>query len=481
MSALKQSAYYGVGIIMMKGVSLLMIPYITRQLSPHQFGTLESLVLLADFVAILAGMGIVEALHRFVGSSDDKERKQLISNCFTMSLCVAGVGIVLASLMLPWLLATLPVELRGYQVMLIIVPALLDGVIAIPMTLMRMQALAKWFCLVSVVKAVIQALVSIVMLELGWGIDAILIASSTSSVLLLLCLLSYQWRQMGSLGHLGMSAKILKYGGPVVISTIGLYAITGLDRWILAAQVGVESLAVYAVAVKFALIMSLLMQPFTLWWFPNRFQILQEPDGKRRCADNAMLGTNLGIYVTAAMILTVPGLIGIFLPDEYHLSASLVVGLLLVSCLKNAGDLLNLGCYSGDANSELVWIQWGCAAAAVTGYLLLIPQYGIWAAVWVLAGVYLLRLLLLYVFSQASLPLPYHYANVFRTLLVSVIAYVAHLIASPHLNYWGSLCAGGVLSVIMLVVLVRCQVFPNVIKNGRNRTTYLNIKRNLST
>ncbi|MCZ8497996.1 hypothetical protein O9929_05605 [Vibrio lentus] len=40
---------------------------------------------------------------------------------------------------------------------------------------------------------------------------------------------------------------------------------------------GVEELAIYAVSGKFALPSYLLLQPYALWWFPNRVAMLQQP------------------------------------------------------------------------------------------------------------------------------------------------------------------------------------------------------------
>ncbi|NBI54768.1 lipopolysaccharide biosynthesis protein [Photobacterium alginatilyticum] len=470
MSALKQSAYYGVGIIMMKGVSLFMMPYVTSRLTPYEYGSLESLILLTDIGTIIIGFGIIESLYRYVGPSDGRKRSELISNCFLLSLLVAIAASFLIWLMLPLLLANLPHEFAPYQIVLITVPTLLEGLIAIPLTLMRMEALAKKFCLYNVVKAIFQALLIIILLEAGYGIDALLIAGACSSVMLLFFLLKFQWTQMAGSVNLGYSLPLLKYSVPFVISNIGLFAITGLDRWVLADKVGVDTLAVYAIAAKFAMICALLMQPFALWWYPNRIKILQQEQGRELCARNAILGTNLGIFFAVSLILTVPSFICLFLPEDYHLAAKVVVGLILVSALKNASDLLNLGCFSGDSSQCQMWIQWLCSALAVTGYWLLIPQYNIWAAVFVLAGVYTVRLALFYYFSQTKLTLPYRHSDWLACVLIGAALYGISQVIYPALNLWAQLIVGGLLSLSMLVLLISIKVFPSITPSRLNLT-----------
>ncbi|MGF1878862.1 oligosaccharide flippase family protein [Photobacterium frigidiphilum] len=476
MSAIKQSLYYGVGIVMMKGVSLLMMPYVTGQLATKEYGSLEVLILLADIGTILVGFGLIDAMYRFVGSSEGEYRQLLIANCFSLSLIAAVVGGVIVWFLMPWLLLYVPAQVKAYQIALIVLPTLLDGLIAIPLTLMRMQSLAKWFCIFNVIKAIVQALLIVVLLENGFGIDAVLIAGAVSSVFMLVFLLKFQWQQMGRLGYLGYSLPLLKFGGPIVVSGIGMFAVTGLDKWILADKVNVEALAVYAISAKFALILSLLMQPFCLWWFPNRIQILQQDNGSQQCAEKAVLGCNLVIFLAFSMLLTVPSFIYLFLPSDYYLAAKVAVALILVSTVKNISELMNLGCFSGESSQKQMWIQCLCAVIAVIGYYFLIPLYGVWAAVAVLGSVYSMRLVLLYCVSQSLEPLPYKHACWIKTLFICSVAYLLHSTASAMFSTGMILILGSAISVFTLVLLVYLNTFPNLYSQLKDKFTSLNLR-----
>lgn len=476
MSAIKQSLYYGVGIVMMKGVSLLMMPYVTGQLDTKEYGSLEALILLADIGTILVGFGLIDAMYRFVGSSEGEKRQLLIANCFSLSLIAAVIGGVIVWFFMPWLLLYVPAKVKAYQIALIVLPTLLDGLIAIPLTLMRMQSLAKWFCIFNVIKAFVQALLIVILLEHGFGIDAVLIAGAVSSVLMLVCLLRFQWQQMGRLGYLGYSLPLLKFGGPIVVSGIGMFAVTGLDKWILADKINVEALAVYAISAKFALILSLLMQPFCLWWFPNRIQILQQDNGPQQCAEKAILGCNLVIFLAFSMLLTVPSFIYLFLPSDYYLAAKVSVALILVNTIKNISELMNLGCFSGESSQKQMWIQCLCAVIAVIGYYFLIPLYGVWAAVAVLGGVYSMRLVLLYCVSQSLEPLPYKHAGWIKTLCICSMVYLFHSVISTMFSTWMVFISGGVISIFTIIFLVYLNTFPNLRSQLKGKFTSLNFR-----
>lgn len=485
-TAINQAAYYALGIVMMKGISLLMIPFVTRQLTPVEYGTLEILLIFADVSTLIIGFGLVEALNRFMGLSagNTRDSQVLISQCFTLAICVCVTIMTTLYFLANTIIELLPAEVTTWQLCLIAFPALLEGVIAIPLTLMRMQSLAKRFCFINVIKAVLQALLVIILLQLDYGIDAILIAGALSSIFLILCLLPYQfqqmdkgwysngyknWRLQGFSGEYWQKMyEIIRYGAPIVVGRLGLFAMTGLDRWLLADKVGIEQLAVYAIAVKFALILALLMQPFGLWWFPYRFTLLKQVNGKEGCANYAMLGTNLGLVAGFIMLLTLPALMRIILPETYHEAAYIVMALLAVNMVKHAGDLLNLGCFINSSMSQM-WVQWLCALLAVSGYLLWIDDYGVWAAAGVLLFVYLVRLALFYAYSQYVLFLPY----VHKTWLLSIgagtismcILYLglAPLIIgeSDTMNEIFMLLLGGVISLLYLATLILYNVLPN--------------------
>jgi O-antigen/teichoic acid export membrane protein len=460
---LNQAVYYALGIIMMKGISLLMIPYVTRQLTPVEYGTLETLLIMADLGTIVIGFGMVEALNRFVGMSDKQDCNRWVANCFVLTLAVVGISVLLVFSFSSNIASLLPSKISNQQVLLILCPTLLEGLIAIPLTLMRMQALARRFCILNVAKAIAQAMIVVILLENGYGIDAILIAGAISSLGLVLLLIPYQWSQMGRQWYWGDSMTILRYGLPIIAGRLGLFAITGLDRWLLADKVGVEQLAVYAIAIKFALVLCLLMQPFGLWWFPYRFTLLKQNNGKKLCADYAMLGTNLGLALGFVMMLMLPSFMQLILPVEYHAASLIVMVMLMVNMIKNAGDLLNLGCFINSSDSQM-WVQWLCALIAISGYFLLIDDYGVWAAVSVLLCVYALRLVLFYFYSQHVMKLPYQHRPWLIVCIIGLLQLMFFKFIFFETELLTQFLAASVLSISYLALLIIFDVFPNPLK-----------------
>lgn len=263
---------------------------------------------------------------------------------------------------------------------------------------------------------------------------------------------------MGIFGSLKYSSKILKFGLPTLVGGASMYMITGLDRWVMASFVGVEELAIYAVSGKFALLLGLLLQPYALWWFPNRVAILQQSGGSKMCADRALVGVNLAIVLGSLMILTVPGFISLILPSSYHYAGTIVVALLAISVIKNAGDYLNLGCFSGDSSQSQMWIQGGCAILAAIGYFAVTPIYGVWGVVAVLCATYSVRLMLLYFVSQTMEPLPYEHSKWVTAVSIALVAIVSDQILGLVLVDVHDFILGIVVGLITLVAFIKYSV-----------------------
>ena len=77
-AALRQTAYYGLGLMLMKSVSLFMLPFIAHRLSPEDYGRLEVLLGLLAIGTVLVGLGLADSMFRFVGDvDDDRQRRPL--------------------------------------------------------------------------------------------------------------------------------------------------------------------------------------------------------------------------------------------------------------------------------------------------------------------------------------------------------------------------------------------------------------------
>ena len=419
---IKQSLLYGASIGIMKGISLLMLPFIAHHISTHEFGRLEVISTLAVIGSILVGMGLEDTLFRFAGTekSCDK-RKKIASEIFTITLIIGFATLLCGWFLAPYITPSFPGQPSVYEVRLVLTVLALEGCIAIPLGWLRMNNKALSFFFASTGRALLQASLVVIFLYLNRGVTGILEAGLIATILQTLALSILQLRDTGLKFSLTTCQRSFIYSLPIVASGLVAFALNGLDRWILTEHATLSDVAEFGIAAKFALAMVLLMQPFGMWWSPRRFEVLNGINGKQKVAKFIALGGAIALLMTVVVALISPALIICLLPQSYQQAAQYVVAFALVMLLKELVELFNIGCFNGNTTSSQLIINIIGAVVGLLSMLWLTPQFQVWGIIFSLLIAQFIRLVLFYNVSQHFLPLNYPIRALLLLALLSAI------------------------------------------------------------
>ena len=100
---LKNIILYSTSIVLMKGVSLIMLPYIATHLSQSELGRLEILVTISVIISIIFGLSLHEALYRFSGTAKKNQQPQITADIFIISMIMAAIALPIIWLICPLL------------------------------------------------------------------------------------------------------------------------------------------------------------------------------------------------------------------------------------------------------------------------------------------------------------------------------------------------------------------------------------------
>ncbi|MCP3870941.1 MAG: oligosaccharide flippase family protein [Gammaproteobacteria bacterium] len=405
---LRQTMLYGASVALMKGISLLMLPFIAHHLSTDAFGRLEVISSLAVIGSILVGMGLEDALFRFAGASKDPtERRRLAAEVFGLTLIIGTTALIVGYLSADLIAALMPGQPTGYEMRLVLSMLALEGCIAIPLGWLRMRNQAVSFFLVTIGRALTQALLVLLLLSVGRGVEGVLEAGLLAVVAQALVVGYLHIRDTGLSVSRKTGRRSLVYSLPIVASGLVAFALNGLDRWILAEHTGLADVAQFGVAAKFALAVVLLMQPFGMWWSPRRFEVLNEPDGHRKAAGFIALGVVLTMIIAVPVGLISPLLIDWMLPGSYAMAGQYTLVLVLVMAFKEIAELINLGCFTGKTTRTQLVINIIGASGGILGMFWWTPEHAVWGVILALLLAQGIRVVLFFIASQHFLPLPY--------------------------------------------------------------------------
>src|SRR6266581_9565075 len=86
-TAIKQSFVWGLGGVLAKAASFVMLPLFTRYLRPSDYGIWELLDLVMSLLGMLLNMGLTAAILKYYAAADnDEDRRKIISTNFLFVL-----------------------------------------------------------------------------------------------------------------------------------------------------------------------------------------------------------------------------------------------------------------------------------------------------------------------------------------------------------------------------------------------------------
>ncbi|CAH0529966.1 lipopolysaccharide biosynthesis protein [Vibrio hippocampi] len=422
-------AAYGISLVLTRGITLFMLPFITHYLTPTELGKLELLASFGALLGVAVSLCLHESLYRYAGVHTCQRKQFIVANrIMSLSCLFAVLAIVpIIGILLP-LATQLDIDTRS--ILLVCGNLVLTGPLMISTAWLRMQDKVIPFALVSIGATVIQVVIIVVSLMSSATINAILSASLIATLFQLTAFQSingFFWRRF----RVTQCKRYLTYALPLVLSGVVAFGVNGAEKWVLALGASVEQLALYAIAAKFALALCLLIQPFGMWWMPKRFACLKAD--RQQTTNTTELGLLFACLLAIGLCFSVPIFIEYALDDQYHSANQLLGVVLLIALCKEFGELLNLGLLAQKRTQWLLMINIATALSSILLALLLI-NISTLAMLYGMLAVAVARLCVVGYLSQRCVRLPYR--TVYLVCLFTFTA--ALLLTSPQVDslFW---------------------------------------------
>ncbi|MDR9827885.1 hypothetical protein RCJ22_20010 [Vibrio sp. FNV 38] len=456
----RDMASYAVALFFMKGLSLIMLPIITRYLSPSEMGQLELLAVSGALLGILFSLALHEALYRFAGEAKGKKQQQIANDLFSLTLIcsfVAGVTGLLTLWHFPWNPAW---ELDKTPVAILFGSLTIEGALAMSLAWLRMQNRAKVFSLICIVTSSLQVTLVILFLSMDWAIEGVLISGFIAHALQLAWVVKTTGLKI-AMPSVTFIKKSLKYTAPIMLSSACAFGLNGAERWFILEGETFAMLGQYAIAAKFALAMCILVQPYGMWWMPKRFSMVES---------NAVQATRItekGIAYVCVLAITV-SLFGrwaleLLLTDIYAPASQLLTGAIFMVLGKELCELVNLGLLKQKKSSILFYINFFTCITVLIG-MSLTYQYGIWSIMLAIGIAQMMRAILIYGFSQRHFYLPYkvnHLCLIVTTTLLSLLFFTMTESVWAMLTIW-----------LLGIITITITIVPDVVRRLTQITVF---------
>ena len=338
MSFFKGASVYLVSNLLNAVIPFLLLPILTRYLSPAEYGQIAMFQTLLAGIGTFIGLNAVGAANRKFYDSDMDETvlRQFNGSCIQIliaSSIIAFVGIFLFKDQLSEFLA-IPTS----WVLAAVIISVFSFITTMRLGQWQIRSQAKWFGLLQVSSSLVNMLLSllfvIVLTQGAQGrIDAQVITAIVAAIIALIWLYKDKLLQL-NIWKPQQIKEALSFGIPLIPHHVGFFLISAVDRFVINQKLGLSDAGIYMVAVQLSMIMVVFFDAINKAYIPWLFERLTRNnyEEKKQIVRYTYLFFISALLIAGFAFVIGPFFISLITGDKY-VGAEKVIGLL---CLGQA-------------------------------------------------------------------------------------------------------------------------------------------------
>ncbi len=281
----QQSAIYGLGTLSTKLAGFVLIPLYTKSFSIAQFGILGLLEVSAAVVISFFGFSLYSGFFRWYWDKSSEGKKE--SLFFTVTVFQIGIAILTYFAALPFLkdLSGFILDSPDYSYLLklMLISSLLQLVLVMPNTLLRLQEKPWLFTLANVMQLVFSLIVTVYFIAFrGAGIEGIYYGQIVGSIAFASVLIRYTVKNMVFRFEAKILSEIMVYCFPLFLSGVALVMLNVTDRYSLNVLGNLADVGLYSYGFKLANTLNVfLITSINFAIQPMIYRMMNAPDNKR--------------------------------------------------------------------------------------------------------------------------------------------------------------------------------------------------------
>ncbi|MDZ7290761.1 MAG: oligosaccharide flippase family protein [candidate division KSB1 bacterium] len=431
------SAIYGISTILGRAISFLLLPLYTHYLSQEQYGVVSLVLAYLGIMTIISTYGVDAAFFRYyILAESEGEKRQIFNTGFWSILLVSAsillISIAFASPMANWMLDA---TVYKYVMMLMAGILLFDSLSIIPFLLLRAEERPGRYVVLKVANVIINFVTTyFFVVKLRRGVNGVFEANLCSSAFTFLTLLPVTNRHLRFTMSRAVYLELLKFGLPYLPSTLSVFLVDVIDRFILKQLTDLDSVGLYSAGCKLGMAMNLLIAAFRFAWHPFFLSTSKDPNAK---AIFARIFT-LFMLVCAGVFLAISlfideivrfrfGTVTLFGADYWN-STSVVPAIMLAYIFFGAYINFIIGIHLEKKTFYLPFITGFAAVVKVAATYALVPILKMNGAALGTALAYLTMALTLYFAAQRLYHISYEWTRLVKLVLATATVFI--------LGYW---------------------------------------------
>jgi O-antigen/teichoic acid export membrane protein len=283
-----------------------------------------------------------------------------------------------------------------------------------------------YYSIISIAKTILMTILTIYFVAYAnRGIEGILVAAVIAELIATLVLLIKIIPQFKINFNYSALSTALKFGFPLIFSSLGFMLLNQSDRFIIKLLLGSKYVALYGLGYRVAGVLNMFfVLPFSLGLLPVAYKYFGQPDDTRFFSKLMTYSTFFFVWGFVFLSLFSREIVKVFAMQSDFYSAYIVIPVILLSYVLSGMRLTaSLGMMLTKNTKHIAWITIASSALNIILNFIFIPHFGIMAA----AFNTLISFLIFYLLTQSMSNKYYriNYENYKLFVMISVGAILA--------------------------------------------------------
>jgi O-antigen/teichoic acid export membrane protein len=381
---IKQVGIYALAVLADRGLSMILVPVLTRVLTPAEYGVMDLLDLTTSLIITLAGVRLGQAIaFFFTNSTDEGNRLKYVTTALLGALAI-GAAISCLIMITASFLSDLVFHSPGYTSYFRLLGVSLG--LSIPMeaglAYIRVLGKAAVHARICVFRSVLTvSCMFLFVVHLRAGVAGWLWSAILSSLPATLLVFWYALRGVPYSFNFAAFRQMVEYSLPMNVTAVGMLAIHFGDRWFLRDHISLARLGIYGLAYKIGMLIAYLQAPFSTFWASQMYALAEQPNHEQLYAK---IGTYTTLcYSIAAVVISslIYPLSALALGPAFRGAAEFVPFIAIAYVIRAVGEFVRCAFYLKKRTSLDAAVTLLGSTICLAGYYYLIPWLKEWGAI----------------------------------------------------------------------------------------------------
>ncbi len=428
----RHSAIYGVGHVITKSLSILLLPVHTNYVNKFEYGIATQLFAFLAIASIIYSYGLNTAcLQYYIQEPDEEKKNRFFSTAFFSTIFTSiTLSAILFIFQNP--VAKLLFESVDFSHLIVFSLGILtfDALVLLSFNILRAEEKSASFAFFSVMNVGLNLIFNVIFVA-RWqmGVRGIFLANIFSSVLIFLFLLPVTLKHLKHGISLNLLNKMLQFGLPFIPATMSVVLMNSIDKIFVKEFIGMEASADYGAGYKLGLIVKMFINGFQFAWIPFFISTAKQENAKEIFSKILTYFSLICSVIFLAVTFYINQIVririfGLTIFGEQYWGSTVIVPFIVLAYIAY-GLYLNflVGIYLKEKTKLLVLITGSGAVVNIIGNFILIPMFDIMGAAYSTIISFVFMAIFIYFLSRKYYPIDYEFGKLLKILLFSAVIY----------------------------------------------------------